>query len=180
MRQVIIGNYTVSIEGTLPSAKKPVLLCIGSAPGGIEQALAFLEDTACDVAACNDAIAMYPGSLLIAASLHEGLLPGWVKIRKYRKSRPCVVANDPLPDGVEGGLDAVVRLDRACGSSGMYLALIGKALGYERIVLAGIQIEREGEDAYRDIWRAAKKKGALEGVESLTTGWLRQLLKGLA
>lgn len=174
-----IGNYTLDIEGELPQRINDVLLVVGSAPGGMEAAGAFAKDTKCDVAAANGAIAKYPGSLFLAVSMHEDLLPGWVKARKNKKSRPCVIANDPLPEGAEGGLDVVVRLDRACASSGMFAALIGQAMGYQRIVLAGVELNREGErKAYERIVQAAKKKGALTGVESLSPGWLAQLLKG--
>jgi hypothetical protein len=173
--QATIGNYTLSIKGELPAPKRPVLLCVGSGPDALEQAAAFRAHTPCDVAACNEAIALYPGKLALAATLHEDMLAGWVNNRPNQSARPCTVANDPAE-----GVDVVVAMDRACGSSGMYLALLGRLMGYPRIVLAGIKIEREGEDAYRAIWRAAKAKGALEGAESLTPGWLCQLLKGAA
>lgn len=173
--QATIGNYTLSITGELPAPKKAVLLCVGSGPNALEQAAAFRAHTACDVAACNEAITMYPGRLTLAASLHEDLLAAWVAKRPQKKSRPCCVSNDPAE-----GVDVVVGMDRACGSSGMFLAILGQLMGYQRIVLAGIQLERDGEELYRDLWRAAKKKGALKGVESLTPGWLCQVLKGLA
>lgn len=173
--QATIGNYTVTIEGELPVPKKQVLLCVGSGPNALEQAAAFRATTACDVAACNEAITMYPGKLTLAASLHEAMLADWVAKRPHKKTRPCCVSNDPAE-----GVDVVVSMNRACGSSGMFLALLGQLMGYQRIVLAGIQLEREGEDLYRDLWRAAKRKGALKGVESLTPGWLCQVLKGLA
>jgi len=173
--QATIGSFNLTIVGQLPAAKKPVLLCVGSGPNALEQAAAFRAHTPCDVAACNEAITMYPGKLTLAASLHENLLAAWVANRPYKKTQPCAVANDPAE-----GVDVVVAMGRACGSSGMFLALLGQLMGYKRIVLAGIQLEREGEELYRDIWRAAKKMGALEGVESLTPGWLCQVLKGLA
>lgn len=176
---IIVGNYTLSVEGELPKPVGEVLLVVGGAPGGIEAAEAFAKDTKCDVAAVNGAIAEYPGALFLAVSAQEQLLPGWVKKRKNKKSRPCVIANDPLSEGAEGGLDVVVRLDRACASSSIYAALIGKAMGYQRIVLAGVELNREGErQAYEGILSAAKKKGALEGVESLSPGWVAQVLKG--
>ncbi|MHC1701792.1 MAG: hypothetical protein AB9900_12625 [Humidesulfovibrio sp.] len=179
MSKIIIGNYTLTLtEGELPQRTKDVLLVVGSAPAGIEQAAAFARETPCDVAAVNGAITAYPGSLFLAVSAHEDLLPGWVKQRKNKKARPCVIANDPLPAGVEGSLDAVVRLDRACASSGMFAALVGKAMGYPRIVLVGVELNREGErKVYEPIVAAAKKKGALEGVESLSPGWLAALLR---
>lgn len=174
-----IGNYTLDIEGELPQRINDVLLVVGSAPDGIEQAEAFAKETKCDVAAVNGAIAKYPGSLFLAVSAQENEIAGWVKARKYKKARPCVISNDPLPEGVEGALDAVVRLDRACASSGIYAALIGKAMGYKTVVLSGIELNRDGErKAYEGIVQAAVKKGALEGVVSLAPGWLAQLLKG--
>ncbi|MBU1229546.1 MAG: hypothetical protein KKA55_01815 [Proteobacteria bacterium] len=173
-----IGNYGLDIEGELPQRINDVLLIVGGAPGGIDAAVAFAKDTKCDVAAVNGTIANYPGSLFLAVSLHEDLLPSWVKARKNKKARPCVIANDPLPEGVEGGLDVVIRLNRACPSSGIYAALIGRAMGYQRIVLAGVELAREGErTAYERIVQAAVKKGALAGVESLSGGWLAQALK---
>lgn len=173
--QARIGNYGATIKGELPTPRMQVLLCIGSGPDALEQAAAFRAHTPCDVAACNEAITKYPGAITLAASAHEDLLAAWVSKRRYRNSRPCAVSTDPAE-----GVDVVVALDRPCGSSGMYLALLGQLMGYQRIVLAGIQIEREGEGVYRDLWRAAKKAGALDGVESLTPGWLCQMLKGLA
>lgn len=175
MSKILIGNYTLDIiSGELPKRIKDVLLVVGSAPGGIEAAEAFAKETPCDVAAVNGAIAAYPGSLFLAVSAHEDLLPGWVKQRKNKKTRPCVIANDPAE-----GLDAVVTLDRSCASSAMYAALIGKAMGYQRVVLAGVELNRDGErNAYEGILSAAKKKGALEGVESLSPGWVAQVLKG--
>ena len=179
MREILIGNTLLTVTGELPTPNRAsTLLCVGSAPGGVEQAPAYAAENACDVAASNEAITLYPGALYLAASLHEDKLPGWVAARSYRKVRPCVVANDPLPEGAKGALDAVVAMNRPCGSSGMYLALLGRAMGYERIVLTGITIESEHMSPYRDIWRAAKKSGALDGVQSFTPGWLAQLLKG--
>lgn len=181
MREILIGNYLLTVEGELPTPINGVLLVVGSAPGGIEAAEAFAKETKCDVAAVNGAIAKYPGSLFLAVSAHEDLLPGWVQARKYKKSRPCVIANDPLSEGAAGSLDVVVRLNRACASSAVYAALIGRAMGYQRVVLAGVELSREGErKAYEGILTAAKKKGALEGVESLSPGWLAQLLRGKA
>lgn len=175
---LIVGNYTLDIEGELPKPINGVLLVVGSAPGGVEAAEAFAKETKCDVAAVNGAITKYPGSLFLAVSAHEDLLPGWVKARKNKKARPCVIANDPLPEGTPDGLDVVVRLDRACASSAIYAALIGKAMGYQRVVLAGVELNRDGErKAYEGILTAAKKKGALEGVESLSPGWVAQLLR---
>lgn len=176
---ISIGNYTLTVSGgELPQRINEVLLVVGGAPGGIDLAQAFAKETKCDVAAVNGVIAKYPGSLFLAVSAQEQLLPGWVKQRKNKKARPCVIANDPLPEGVEGGLDAVVRLDRACASSALFAVLVGKAMGYERIVLAGVELNREGErKAYEGILTAAKKKGALEGVESLSPGWVDQLLR---
>lgn len=172
---LIIGNYTLTIEGELPKLINETLLVVGCAPGGIEAAEAFAKNNKCDVAAVNAAIAKYPGSLFLAVSAQETEIAGWVKARKNKKARPCVIANDPAE-----GLDAVVQLDRACASSSMFAALVGKAMGYQRIVLAGVELNREGErKVYEPIVRAAKKKGALEGVESLTPGWLCQVLKGL-
>ena len=169
----MIGMHSAQITGSLPARQHPVLLCLGSGPGGVEQAHAFLTHTAADVSACNDAITMHPGALHLAASLHPLLLGGWVRSRAVQAVRPCVVGSDPAP-----GVDVVLGFDRAVGSSGMYLALLGQLMGYERIVLAGILLEREGEEPYRAIWRAAKINGALRNVETLAVcGWLAELLK---
>ncbi|MBU1040059.1 MAG: hypothetical protein KKF77_03035 [Proteobacteria bacterium] len=182
MSKILIGNYMLNvIDGELPVRTKDVLLVVGSAPGGIEAAAAFAKETPCDVAAVNRVITLYPGSLFLAVSAQETEISGWVKARKNKKARPCVICNDPLPEGVEGELDAVVQLDRACASSAMFAALIGKAMGYPRIVLVGVELNREGErKVYEPIVQAAKKKGALEGVESLSPGWLAALLRSRA
>ncbi|MBU1040134.1 MAG: hypothetical protein KKF77_03420 [Proteobacteria bacterium] len=171
--QRMIGNICATIKGELPQRKHPVLLCLGSGPGGQQQAQEFLAHTPADVAACNDAITAFPGVLHLAVSLHAELLEGWVQRRMVQEPRPCVVGED-----LEPGVDVMMSIDRACGSSGMYLALLGGLMGYERIVLAGITLEREKELVYRDLWRAAKKKGALANVETLAaSGWLAELLK---
>lgn len=173
--QRLIGTHTAHIRGELPVRNHPVLLCLGSGPGGAEQARAFLSHTAADIAACNDAIATCHLGLHLAASLHAELLDGWVRARLNLDRRPCVIGADQAE-----GVDVVVGFDSAVGSSGMYLALLGQLLGYERIVLAGIQLEREGEEAYRAIWAGALHTGALINVETLAeTGWLAALLKGV-
>lgn len=173
MHTLIIGNYTLSIEGELPAPKKPVLLIIGGAPGAEDQAKAFKAETDCDVAAVNGAITRYTGALTLAISLHEDKLPDWVAGRKYKQAQPVVISSDSAE-----GVDVVVGLDRAVASSAMHAALVGKAAGYQRIVLCGVTQEREGEKtAYQPIWRAAKAKGALDGVESIDRGWLAALLK---
>jgi hypothetical protein len=170
--QRMIGRHCAQIWGELPRPAHKALLCLGAAPCGVEQTQAFLAHTAADVAACNDAIVTYPGPLFVAASLHVKLLSGWLKDRTAMNGRPCVVGSDFV-----AGVDVVVGFNRAVGSSGMYLALLGGLMGYGRIVLAGILLEREGEEPYRKIWRAAKDEGALRHVESLSSGWLGDLLR---
>ncbi len=172
---VQIGRYVLSLlAGELPKPINEVLLIIGGAPGGIEAAKAFAKQTKCDVCAVNGAIAEFTGPLFLAISMQETMLADWVKKRKYTKSRPCVIAND-----IAEGLDAVVALDQPCPSSAFYAALIGRAMGYQRIVLAGVELNREGErKAYEGILKAAVTSGALTGVESLSPGWVAQTLKG--
>jgi len=169
--QRMVGKHCAHSWGELPLPVHNVLLCLGAAPNGVEQARAFLAHTAADVAACNQAIVDYPGALFLAGSLHSNLLSGWVARRSFRGNRPCVVGSD-----IAEGVDVVVGFNKAVGSSGMYLALLGGLMGYSRIVLAGITMEREGEEPYRKIWRAAREQGALKNVESLSGGWLGALL----
>lgn len=175
MQRMIGTHIDAFIQGELPARQQPVLLCLGSAPDGVERAGAFLSHTAADVAACNDAITACPLPLHLAASLHAELLDGWVRGRAVQAPRPFVIGAYMAP-----GVDAVVGCNQAIGSSGMYLALLGQLMGYQRIVLAGIHLERPGETAYRDIWQGALNTGALKNVETLAvSGWLSALLKGV-
>jgi len=159
-------------KGSLPRPERETLLVLGSAPGFLEEAREFAEANPCDVAACNAAIVAWPGSLRLAGSLHADLLAGWVAQRQVQSVLPVTVGSFEAE-----GCDVVLDIDKAVGSSAMFLVLAGKVAGYQRIVLAGVRLDREIDRPYGAMWVAAKRSGTLEGVTSLAPGgWLKELL----
>lgn len=168
-----IGRHTLAVRGALPTRDRDVLLVLGSAPGGVEEAKAFWIRHVSDVAAVNDAIGMWPGPLKLAASLHPEILADRLSRRMVRDVRPRVVSSADISPAV----DVVLSSDRAVGSSAMLAVLAGKVMGYPRIVLAGVRLERGIDRPYRSMWSADKAAGTLDGVETLAeSGWLADLL----
>lgn len=167
-----VGHLTLRLTGSLPRPRHDVLMVLGSAPGFLIEAKAFWIRNVCDVSACNAAIPFWPGPLILAASLHPEILPRLVNQRIVPVPRPMVLSGQ-LADGV----DVVLDSDQAQGSSAMLLVLAGRLMGYRRMVLAGVRLERLIDAPYRPIWEAAKASGILDGVETLATeGWLKELL----
>lgn len=167
-----IGRHTLAVSGALPARDRDVLLVLGSAPGGVEEAGAFWIRHVCDVAAVNDAIGAWPGPLKIAASLHPEILAERLSRRVVRDVRTAVVSSAAGPE-----VNVVLSSDRAVGSSAMLAVLAGKVMGYPRIVLAGVRLERGIDRPYRGMWSADRIAGTLDNVETLAdSGWLADLL----
>lgn len=170
-----LGYADAIVRGELPKPESKTLLIIGMCDieANLANAKAFKDKNDCDVVTCNEAAEHYTGAIDYMASMHTSLLPGWFKGRKYKKAKPVTVGSKPAD-----GVDISMAFNKPIGSSAMLAMLFGKAAGYERIVLCGVDLRGESYARARGYWKAAKAQGHMEGVEALTGGWVAQLLAG--
>lgn len=120
--------------------------------------MARVDFTKVEVIAINDMIMHYKGVLHHAVSLHPEESPLW---RQLRGTNGCASGghiwthchrlpenNDNLPPyefKTRHGLDFIWVIEGGRGgSSGLFAAMVGLALGYERIILAGIPMDGTG------------------------------------
>lgn len=110
------------------------------------------------VIAINDMIMHYKGILSHAVSLHPEEPPLWRQLRWtnacasgghiYTHSHRLPENNDNLPPyefKTRHALDFLWEIEGGRGgSSGLFACMVGLALGYERIILAGIPIDGTG------------------------------------
>lgn len=96
-----------------------------------------------EIMAVNDIGAHFQGPLHHWATLHSRYMPGW---RAYRQGhcygdtlRAVTHALDAAPD-----IDFAWRMTPHGGNGGLFAALVGLLLGYDRIVLAGIPCDGQG------------------------------------
>ncbi|MFA5379754.1 MAG: hypothetical protein WC455_28605 [Dehalococcoidia bacterium] len=111
-----------------------------------------------EVIAVNDMIMHYKGELHHAVSLHPEEPPLWRQLRWtngchagghiYTHSHRLPENNDHLPPyefKTRHALDFLWVLEGGrSGSSGLFACMVGLAMGYERIILAGIPIDGTG------------------------------------
>ncbi len=90
--------------------------------------------------AVNDIGAYWQGELHHWLTLHPNYMPGWMKFRMGH--------NFGLGHGVEThsnkpweGIDNVWAIANSGGSGGLFACLVALALGYNRIILAGMPID---------------------------------------
>lgn len=130
----------VNPKGPLPvTTGRHNLLVIGSAACVWEDLRRYDEKHAQqDRMAVNDMMAYYPGRLQYGVTLHGNKLPGWVFGQEYR----ATMGGWPLLE-VHSNLhwpriDQVWPLQRDGGTSGIFGAIIGLLMGYDKVILAGI------------------------------------------
>lgn len=178
VKTIDLGYCMATVRGNLPwPPEHKTVLCIGTCESGetMAQAKAFKERNECSVAVCNAAAEVYTGAVDFLVSSHTSKLPGWLAGRKYKKTKPLIVGSKPVE-----GVDLSIAADRAIGGSAMLMVMAAKAMGYERIVLVGVSLHDPYLAPLRPLWKDAKSKGLLNGVESLSGGWVAQLLAGRA
>lgn len=168
------GEWDITLDclqGRMP-LPGGVLLGIGSAPGGIKDALAFYwQCPETRVFAVNDAIPAWPHQLEFAGSLHGRYL---VEQAPKQARLPWLVARRiaPRPLGVSTSRRRGVqlmfsRVTPGISSSGMLPVLLGLALEVEAIVLAGVRLTGSHADYIPD-WRSAHASGLLDRVFTAT------------
>ena len=120
--------------------------------------LAKIDFDKVSVIAVNDMILHYRGELHHAVSLHPEEPPLWRQLRWtngcysgghiYTHSHRLPENNDNLPPydfKTRHGLDYIWVLEGGRGgSSGLFAAMVGLALGYSSIILAGIPLDGNG------------------------------------
>lgn len=99
-----------------------------------------------DVMAVNFASVFYPGPVHHLASLHPLNIPHWIALRWLASNiegpRIHTHAQEPLP-----GVETTWRFECGCGTGGtssLFAVLVGLALGYERVILAGVPLDNLG------------------------------------
>jgi len=154
-----------------------------------------------DVMAVNHAGVHYPGKLRYWASVHPEFFTGKKKIDYIGERKSCGYDMDFLlvfpwkdiwtpewPKFIE------IRFDKLAGTSGLYAARAGLALGYTDITLAGVPMRAsEGSLQYGEVWpgfRTSKTKNAhrsawirakdeeFKGRVRSLSGWTREILSG--
>ena len=192
----------VSNRIRLPMSDTPkpgVALCIGGAAcmqADISKAFellypetdllrAFSEYGPVETFACNNAGYDYPYKLDHWGTLHPDKMPDW-KARRYKNKHPFIgikywTSNINYKDyGVEFN-----HVEQWNGSSGLLMVTVALTLGFQKIILAGIPLDRKQahydnkalwNDAskYRTGW-IKRKPQMLDKVKSFS-GWTRDLL----
>lgn len=136
-----------------------IALCIGGAScvqQDIADALDFCEPDF--VVACNDAIAIWPGPLNVAVTLHPEKLAGWRDARSargYSDATRYLVHGDYVPDWTDL-VEFRLPGQGDSGSSGLFMvkaALID--LGADIAILAGVPLDRRPHFFDAEQWQAA-------------------------
>ncbi len=92
----------------------------------------------------NDIIAYWQGPMEHAVSMHNEYMAGWIKFRlghNYGLGKKPYVHYYKHGPGVDCVWEEVAQI---CATSGLFGAIIGILLGYEKIILAGVPIDNSG------------------------------------
>jgi hypothetical protein len=129
-------------------------------------------------------------SLIVSAghivSRHQAFIDGVWLILKDRPMEPGLPA---MAHGPKTWDESIFPWSRNGGSSSMFAVNIATHIfGYDRIILAGVPLDRSGRfygdpqhdgqagyEGFRPAWEAAAARGDLSHVRSLS-GWTRELL----
>ena len=135
-----------------------------------------------DVAAVNDAGVEFSGHLSFWATLHQEKFAIWQRHRaQRRRDMGCLMVSRRKHANTR--IDRVVP-ERWRGSSGLYAVQVAMTLGYTRMVLCGIPMDKTPHFFRNEAWQAASRyrlgwKDAVseihEHVRSMS-GWTRGLL----
>ena len=94
-----------------------------------------------DILCCNVAGCHFPRPFGHWASMHPEHLPHWAAVRRRDWPGSHIVLHAP---GMDIGIEQAWPLDIGPGCTGLFAALIGLAMGYERVVLAGVPEDNLG------------------------------------
>jgi hypothetical protein len=185
---MILGSYDVRLDADRGQpAPGGILLAVGAAPGGIEEAAGYLRThPQARVCACNAAIVRWPLAMEFAASAHarflaldtpDGHAGPWLDCRaRHGLAAPERVVSTRS----EVGVDMVMHCAFPLASSAMLMVLLGRMLRCERVVLAGVDLSAPGyRAAFFDRWRIALRDGLLDTVRCLTPGPVQDLVGGI-
>lgn len=140
-----------------------------------------------DVMAVNDVGAYYRQTLNHWATLHPEYMPGWhfyrMKHNYGNRGHVYTHSNKPHRD-----IQFDWNLANIGGTSGLFACQVGLALGYKRIILAGIHCDNSGhffdppwvmtnldDGAVAEVWKWARDnvfKGRVKSLSGNTRKWL--------
>jgi len=134
----------------------------------------------------NDIMPFYPGWLKYGATLHTENLPWWyygqaVRMKKANIAHPPmqVHSTQPSPEVAH-----VWPIHRDGGTSGIFGAIVGFLMGYDRVILAGIPCDDQPR-FYEPTWEYHRQfgtKSVLDEWYRLVEGvpWTRERIKSLS
>lgn len=177
-----VSDYNFPV---IEEPKTKPLVVIGTGPTMWEDIAKISVD--CDYMAVNKAAVLFTRPIKYMCSLH------WENIAKMKHERNCVGGNSSYTTFSkikDEGVDKVFHFLMMSGSSGLYGIMIGKVLGYEKIILCGIPLTKEkgfelqngsmpsldiGVGIFQDNWTRYKELGILDCVRSYS-GFTKDLL----
>lgn len=165
----------VQPQGELPEVKgSGTLLVIGSAACVWDDLQRYDHLHQGDRMAVNDMIAYYPEDYLQwGVTLHPDKLTAWRLLRDFRtrkRHKPSVKIHSARSTSL---VDYVWPLHNNGGTSGIFGAIIGLLMGYERIILVGIPCD-DSPRFFDPPW----KNHILFGAENVLKEW-PELIKGV-
>uniref|UniRef100_A0A6H1ZU01 Uncharacterized protein n=1 Tax=viral metagenome TaxID=1070528 RepID=A0A6H1ZU01_9ZZZZ len=164
------------------------LLIIGSAPCVRDDLKRFDKTHRGDRMAVNDPAMHYTGSLEHLVSMHHEYFHCWLDFRyghNYGNGKRVMTHSYRAGSGV----DVAWSILNVGGTSGLYACMVGLALGYERIILAGMPMDNSGHyfdlagpltdfehgNAIATVWKESRNNYFKDRVRSLsgrTREWL--------
>jgi len=139
-----------------------------------------------DVLVLSDMGMFFPGTITHWASCHPNIIVGGKLVRDQRRYHEDFLSHIPDYAAPKIG-DVTWTIPKLAGTSGMFGTLIGIGLGYTKIILAGIPLNRSGhfwnpkikvkfdKSGIRLSWQQISQKIFNNKVRSLS-GWTRELL----
>jgi len=98
-----------------------------------------------DTIAINNIIPFIPWTIHHAASYHASFLKHWIEVRKVMQpKKEAEIHSHSTPRRDLDGVTFVWDFDHVGGSSGLLATYVALALGYKRVVLAGIPLDGSG------------------------------------
>lgn len=148
--------------------------------GDLEKARAIAHPHT--IIACNDAGADYPGFLPHFCTLHTEKAQEWYDKRKFPIGQCWTSNTKTVPDEHKSLYNHVDAWD---GSSGLLCITVALHLGYEKVILCGVPLDKKAnhyfddaqwDDAprYRRSWM--KHKHLMEGKVKSFSGWTSLIL----
>lgn len=131
------------------SRKADIAICVGGgndplAEYAAAKALCDAAGKTCEAFVCNDTLAVFPGVIDHACSLHPDKWPHWRSLRD-RAGYPMPTrlwAHRSYPGFTDWTRDWQ-------GSSGLFMVKVAREMGYTHIILCGIPMTVEGNQIGR-------------------------------